>query len=178
VFNIQFLLIFFLTATFFDLFSNTLFLVMQSSNSQRDFTSSSVQIMSPVIILFCMVFLCIIMGRRRTYDPRNYENIDVEAASQDVGAQSPSSDSPTEPPRRRRRRGTHGVSHSPHPEDVPKFWVVCPCQKCERTSKPHFRLYSTVLMHLSQNLMGEKFKVLTSLNIRHTLLNVYYCWRT
>jgi hypothetical protein len=110
------------------------------------------------------------MGRRKKYDPRDYQAVDVEAALADIPGRSPSSETPDEPAPRRRRRRSPGPSHSPHGDDVPLFWLVCPCKHYEGGSRPHTRLYSTVLKHISQNKMGEKFQVPTSTPLLLTYL--------
>jgi hypothetical protein len=103
------------------------------------------------ILFFIIVFgsFCIFMGCRwKAYNPRDYEPIDVEAASSDVRTRSPSPDVVDDTERHTHQRRTTRQACNPQPEDVPKFWVTCPCKRCETSTKPPTRLYSTVLSHL------------------------------
>jgi hypothetical protein len=114
-----------------------------------------------IISFLCIAVLFIIMGRRKPYDPRDYKSIDLEtAASESIRIRSESSDISTGSGQRGRRPRKQRRHQAPTAEDVPLFWVVCPCKDCERHRKPRTRLYSTVLRHIKQHLMGEIYKVL------------------
>jgi hypothetical protein len=124
------------------------------------FTES--QIMAILISLVWLAFFCILMGRRRAPDPRDYRSIDIEAAAEDVASWSTSSDNSDGTRRRKRRRRNRGQTRNLPAEATPQFWIICPCRSCERHNRPHMRLHSIVQTHIRQHLMGEKFKVFTT----------------
>jgi hypothetical protein len=117
------------------------------------------QTMSIVALFLSIAMFFIVMGRRKSYNPRDYHGYDIENTPEHVSeSSSPLEDSTGASPPRHRRR-THSQSHIPDVLDDPKFRIICPCRICEGDQKRHSRLYSTVLRHLRQHLMGEKFKV-------------------
>ena len=116
--------------------------------------------LSVIAVFVSIALLCMFMGRRKSYDPRDYRGIDVENAPDDVPVSSSSSEDSSGTRHRSRRRRTGSQSQSEQVPEEPIFWVVCPCRSCERHEKSHSRLYSTVRRHLRQHLMGVKFKVI------------------
>jgi hypothetical protein len=44
-----------------------------------------------IISIFCIALLCIVMGRRKPIDPRDYRSVDLEAPSDDVPMRGQSS---------------------------------------------------------------------------------------
>jgi hypothetical protein len=116
--------------------------------------------MAVVVLFIITVLFIVLMGRRRSYNPRDYQGYDVENAPRHVSASSSSSEDSSGSRRHRRRRRTQSHSHSPDAPPEPKFRIICPYRSCERHQKRHSRLYSTVRRHLRHHLMGEKFKVI------------------
>jgi hypothetical protein len=131
-----------------------------------------------IAFLLLVVFFCIITGTRKLYNPRDFQNIDIEAASQDVPRRTSSLDNSNSKGHRRRRRHENRHSTSPASSGEPEFWLTCPCKHCERHSKPKTRMYSTVVMHIRHHLLGEKFKVIFgtfhNLSPSRTLRSGYY----
>jgi hypothetical protein len=117
-------------------------------------------IMQLFLFLSCLALVSLLMGKRRFYNPQDYHGVDIEAASEKVNPGSSSSEHSSSPGRRRGRRRTRRRHPAPPEESLPKVWLVCPCRNCARSPKAHTRLYSTVVLHIRQHLMSDKYKVI------------------
>jgi hypothetical protein len=134
-------------------------MLSQAYFSHFSVTMAESLILQVLFILFCVALLCILMGKRRFYNPQDYHSVDIEATSEHVGPRSSSSEHSSSPGRLRGRRRTRRRHPAAPEESLPKVWLVCPCRNCARSPKARTRLYSTVVLHIHQHLMSDKFKV-------------------
>lgn len=115
-----------------------------------------------VFLLGLLLFTQLMTRRhRKTNEPGDLMAIDIEAASQPGSIRDLSTEpSDTEQRHRRRKRKYRRLSQPSNDtvEDA-DFWVVCPCVRCCKDDKPHIRLYSTVLQHIRQHLISNKYEV-------------------
>ena len=92
----------------------------------------------------------------KSMDPSEYESMDIEAALRPEPSAAQDAAVLQDNPRPKRRRAPPGYRED---SEQHQYWLVCPCTRCARKDKPHVRLHSTVIKHIRQHLMADKYKV-------------------